>query len=357
MDQKQTELFSAFSSAQSLAALSIFKAGGDMKRSASELALEEFFKKSVIGTEATESADINKDVKSDEFRWQRDRYLTEGDGFFGNICSGDLNAAFRNRDAMDGFSTCGGLTDTLLWSQSLTPKHSGISVTIDSQSSICGAVGSPVSANKPKGIDDQAKGGSSGSSGEQSDDYDIEIEAGSCEQSTDPTDLKRLRRMVSNRESARRSRRRKQAHLTDLELQVEQLRGEYASLHKQLTGARQQYLDADTNNRILKSDVEALRAKVKLAEDMVARGSLTCSLNQLLQSHLSTPQEVNTNNLRRVAHVSPTITVHGDDASFAGMAVSQQNSALALGNVQFSNSNMKTGVISDAVSNVSEIWP
>lgn len=102
--------------------------------------------------------------------------------------------------------------------------------------------------------------------------------------------------MVSNRESARRSRKRKQAHLADLELQVsnifpcmfylidqikieeknwnlksylcfeysqvEQLRGENASLYKQLTDASQQFGDANTNNRVLKSDVEALRAKV-----------------------------------------------------------------------------------------------
>lgn len=41
---------------------------------------------------------------------------------------------------MTGFSTCGGLTvaDTLLWSQNATPKHSTISATIESQSSICG---------------------------------------------------------------------------------------------------------------------------------------------------------------------------------------------------------------------------
>jgi len=44
--------------------------------------------------------------------------------------------------------------------------------------------------------------------------------------------------------------------------QVEQLRLENASLFKQLTDASQQFRDANTNNRVLKSDVEALRAKV-----------------------------------------------------------------------------------------------
>ena len=54
---------------------------------------------------------------------------------------------------------------------------------------------------------------------------------------------------------------------------------------------------------------------MKLAEDMVARGSLTSGLNQLLQSHLTTPHLINTHHhhqLRQAANVSPTITVHGD---------------------------------------------
>lgn len=57
------------------------------------------------------------------------------------------------------------------------------------------SVGSPLSANKPKGSDEQARGATSGSSHEQSDD-DVEIEAGPCEQSTDPTDVKRIRRLL-----------------------------------------------------------------------------------------------------------------------------------------------------------------
>lgn len=43
---------------------------------------------------------------------------------------------------------------------------------------------------------------------------------------------------------------------------AEQLKGENDSLYKQLTNAHQQFRDAGTNNRVLKSDVEALRAKV-----------------------------------------------------------------------------------------------
>ncbi|XP_041019381.1 basic leucine zipper 9 [Juglans microcarpa x Juglans regia] len=323
-----------------------------MKRSASELALEEFIRRTTNGPELIDTGtrdnddkyQINGEIQSHE----RDRagFADEVDGYLTDVLSGDLaNFGLKSRDIISLFSGCGGLTETLLGSPLLAFKKSSILATTDSQSSIC--VSSPKSVNKTEGRDTQERRATSGSSHEQSDDEDVELEAGPCEQSTDPTDLKRVRRMVSNRESARRSRRRKQEQLQDLELQVEQLRGENVSLCKQLTDANQQYNVADTNNRVLKSDVEALRAKVKLAEDMVARGSLNCSSYQLLQSHLGTPQPLNTYNLHRVPNVSPTITVHGNDASFAEMTVSGQNSAIVHGDTNANNSNnIKSGILS-----------
>jgi len=330
-----------------------------MKHSASELALQEYIKRlmsgpEVIGTE-TRDGDV-KDVKPAEVLDHRDRdsFSDELDGFYSDTCFSDLNNfAFKPRDILSTLfsSTCSGLPETLLGSQHLALKPSSISVTMDSQSSMC--VSSPMSANNPKDTDNQARGATSGSSHEQSDDEDIELEAGSCEQSTDPGSLKRVRRMISNRESARRSRRRKQQQLQELELQVEQLRGENGTLCKQLTDATQQYRVADTDNRVLKSGVEALRAKVKLAEDMVTRGSLTSNLYQLFQSHL-TPQLLNTQNLRRVPNVSPTINVPGDDhaSSYAGITVSGQNSGvIGLRHPNINNRNIKTGVMSDVVIN------
>jgi len=46
--------------------------------------------------------------------------------------------------------------------------------------------------------------------------------------------------------------------------QVEKLKVENATLYKQFNDASQHFREADTNNRVLKSDVEALRAKVLL---------------------------------------------------------------------------------------------
>ncbi|KAJ1692023.1 hypothetical protein LUZ63_016178 [Rhynchospora breviuscula] len=87
----------------------------------------------------------------------------------------------------------------------------------------------------------------------------------------DPANVKRMRRMLSNRESARRSRKRKQAHLNDLEAEVSQLRVENSSLLKRLSQMTQKYNDASADNRVLRADVETLQAKAKMAEDTVKR--------------------------------------------------------------------------------------
>ncbi|XP_057439504.1 light-inducible protein CPRF2-like isoform X2 [Lotus japonicus] len=110
----------------------------------------------------------------------------------------------------------------------------------------------------------------SGSSKELSDDDDAEGEI-NMTGNMNPADAKRVRRMLSNRESARRSRRRKQAHLTELETQVSELRGENSSLLKRLTDVSQKFSNAAVDNRVLKADVETLRAKVKMAEETVKR--------------------------------------------------------------------------------------
>ncbi|WOL19645.1 light-inducible protein CPRF2-like isoform X1 [Canna indica] len=116
----------------------------------------------------------------------------------------------------------------------------------------------------------QWRSATSGSSREQSDDDELEGDA-ETNDNIDPADIKRMRRMLSNRESARRSRRRKQAHLSEIEEQVSQLRIENSSLLKRLTDINQKYNDAAVDNRILKADLETLRAKVKMAEESVKR--------------------------------------------------------------------------------------
>lgn len=148
-------------------------------------------------------------------------------------------------------------------------------------STASGPIGIPALPPQPKGGNSQVRT-TSGSSREQSDDDDQEV--GPSEQSMDPSHLKRVRRMQSNRESARRSRRRKQAHLNDLEIQVAQLRVENSSLFKRYTEINQKYSEASVDNRVLKSDVEALKAKVKMAESLVPSAAAAATTGFALQN-------------------------------------------------------------------------
>ncbi|KAL5213269.1 hypothetical protein ABZP36_024116 [Zizania latifolia] len=221
----------------------------------------------------------------------------------------------------DSNTLAGGIPNHI-WPQSqsqshrMNARHPAVSTTIESQSSICAA--SPTSATNLNMKESQTLGGTSGSDSDS--DSLLDIEGGPCEQSMNPSDVKRMRRMVSNRESARRSRRRKQAHLADLESQVDQLRGENASLFKQLTDANQQFTTSVTDNRILKSDVEALRVKVKLAEDMVARRALSCGLGHL--GGLS--PALNPRQACRVPDVLSGLEFPADDACFMGLSPPEQ---------------------------------
>lgn len=325
------------------AAFSGAGAGDHLKRSASELALEALLRDH--GTSTAVGAATGDSSGSGGYFGN---FNHQAAGFVGNPPPSvdDLASfGFKSQENMNGFLTCGGLGESQSWYRNITSPQPCVSATIDSQSSIC--AGSPTSTLKPKTGDNQGSG--------SSEDEDVEIEGGSCEQSNDCVDVKRIRRMVSNRESARRSRRRKQAHLQDLEMQVEQLNGENVTLFKQLNDAPQQLRDATTNNRVLKSDVEALRAKVKLAEDMVTRGSLSCSLNQLLQTQLGSSTQLLNATLSRVANMSPTITIQGQDGHFGGAFPGMGNDNMD--HHVLNGNGSSNGLVSDAVSGVSEMWP
>ncbi|KAK4277050.1 hypothetical protein QN277_015105 [Acacia crassicarpa] len=307
MEQKPAVFMAPCPSAESVTASSMYPAGGgDFPRIPSELM--------AMMSEMTNGSVIDEDVKSGEFVCQSVNKGFAGgeDAYFGCVNFDDLDAVLDRWEELE--------ENDITWVHSISPNRSPISSVTD-QSSI--SVGSPISADKPIQGDNQARGASSG---EQSDEDD---ETGPCGQVIDPTD-KRNRRKKFNREYARRSRRRKQAHLADLESQVEQLREENATLSKQLVDAGQHFGDADTDNRVLKSDVEALRAKVKLAEDIVARrGSVSTMNNQLPQ--------LNPHNVRGMAHVSPTITVNENDASSYSSAITPHNSSLTLDNLDITS--------------------
>lgn len=59
--------------------------------------------------------------------------------------------------------------------------------------------------------------------------------------------------------------------------------------------------------------------------------------------------------MRHIAHVSPTITVHGNDASYGGVTLGGHNSALGLENLDVTYNDANNGVINDALSSMT-IW-
>ncbi|RCV40459.1 hypothetical protein SETIT_9G055600v2 [Setaria italica] len=138
------------------------------------------------------------------------------------------------------------------------------------QNKLAGAPGGPSGPQVVQNADMLVKQATSSSSREQSDDDDMEGEAETTG-NANPVQQRLQRRKQSNRESARRSRSRKAAHLNELEAQVAQLRVENSSLLRRLADVNQKFNEAAVDNRVLKADVETLRAKVKMAEDSVKR--------------------------------------------------------------------------------------
>ena len=133
------------------------------------------------------------------------------------------------------------------------------------------------------------------SSRDDSDDDDLDGDTETADNG-DPTDVKRARRMLSNRESARRSRRRKQEQMNEFDTQVNQLRTEHSTLLGRLSDMNQKYDAAAVDNRILRADIETLRTKVKMAEETVKR---VTGVNPLQWARPNMGMPVN-NNTRRI---------------------------------------------------------
>ncbi|XP_047341516.1 basic leucine zipper 9-like [Impatiens glandulifera] len=325
---------------QTAAGASLFSAGA-MKRSESQLVLDELY-------HSRDGID----------KFQRARVFSDGHALIGiidessdpflDVCSGDLPFHFGKSETMQ-YST---------WVNDFTTNSSSVSPAVDSPLSVCVSSLNSNSA-KPKGWGgNKATTATSGSSREQSEEDEAEPEGNwQCEESADPANVRRNKRKMSNRDSARRSRQRKQAHLAELEQQVEQIRGENATLFKQLTDANHQYKDATTNNRVLKSDVEALRANVELARDKVARFLGTTSLSHLLKNHLNIVDEP-----FYIPYTCPmgNITNNHRDHDDSPLGVPTQSSSMGLDNIEnfhgnFNNNNSMMS--STGVSSISETWP
>ncbi|XP_010254730.1 PREDICTED: bZIP transcription factor 11-like [Nelumbo nucifera] len=106
-----------------------------------------------------------------------------------------------------------------------------------------------------------SSGTSSGSSTLQS--------SGSEEDLQQVIDQRKQKRMLSNRESARRSRMRKQKHLDDLMAQVAHLRKENNQILTSINITTQHYLTIEAENSVLRAQMEELSHRLQSLNEII----------------------------------------------------------------------------------------
>ncbi|XP_057456445.1 bZIP transcription factor 11-like [Lotus japonicus] len=82
-------------------------------------------------------------------------------------------------------------------------------------------------------------------------------------------DQRKRKRMISNRESARRSRMRKQKHLDDLASQVTQLRKENQQIITSVNITTQQYLSVEAENSVLRAQMGELSNRLESLNEII----------------------------------------------------------------------------------------
>ncbi|XP_074588506.1 bZIP transcription factor 44-like [Curcuma longa] len=101
-------------------------------------------------------------------------------------------------------------------------------------------------------------------------------------------DKTKQKRKLSNRESARRSRMRKQKHLDDLTAQVNQIRKENSQALTQLTLTTQQYFVVEAENSVLRTQLMELTSRLQSLNEFLLclngnshiRSGLLCDASQ-----------------------------------------------------------------------------
>lgn len=82
-------------------------------------------------------------------------------------------------------------------------------------------------------------------------------------------DQRKRKRMISNRESARRSRMKKQRHLDDLNSQLAQLRKENNEIITRFNVTTQEFLKIESENSILRAQVAELSHRLQSLNEII----------------------------------------------------------------------------------------
>lgn len=95
-------------------------------------------------------------------------------------------------------------------------------------------------------------------------------------------DQRKRKRMISNRESARRSRMRKQKHLDDLMAQVSALRKENNQILTSMNVTTQHYLNVEAENSILGAQLSELSHRLDSLNEIIAYLDANNNCNELM---------------------------------------------------------------------------
>ncbi|KAL2892731.1 bZIP transcription factor 44 [Bienertia sinuspersici] len=82
-------------------------------------------------------------------------------------------------------------------------------------------------------------------------------------------DERKRKRMESNRESARRSRMRKQKHLDDLMAQADQIKKENTQILQTINITTQQFVNVEAENSVLKAQMNELSQRLQSLNDIL----------------------------------------------------------------------------------------
>ena len=83
-------------------------------------------------------------------------------------------------------------------------------------------------------------------------------------------DERKRKRMISNRESAKRSRMKKQKHLDDLMAQVTQLRKENHQIITRINITTQHYLNVEADNLVLRAQANELNHRLQSLNEIIS---------------------------------------------------------------------------------------
>ncbi|KAD1462635.1 hypothetical protein E3N88_42805 [Mikania micrantha] len=97
----------------------------------------------------------------------------------------------------------------------------------------------------------------------------------------DLMDQRKRKRMQSNRESARRSRMRKQKHLDDLTDQINQMKKDNAQILTTINVTTQQFVHVDADNSVLRAQIGELSQRLDYLNEIInlMNNSSNCATN------------------------------------------------------------------------------